>query len=281
MIVVERVAGLRAQVQRWRAAGERVAFVPTMGNLHAGHLQLVREAQRYAPRVAVSIFVNPMQFGANEDFDRYPRSFAADQAALEGASTDLLFAPGVSEMYPLGQGRVKVEVPGLSDILCGAHRPGHFTGVATVVCTLFNQVQPDVALFGEKDYQQLAVIRRLTAALYLPIEIIGVPTVREPSGLAMSSRNQYLSSHEREHIAPQLYRNLLAAAGRLQAGVRDFAAIEAEGAAALAAAGFRVDYFCVRTPDLAVPQTDDREFVLLAAAWLGPTRLIDNLKQFI
>ncbi len=281
MMVVERVAELRAQLRIWRGAGERIALVPTMGNLHAGHLRLVEEAKRHAPRVVASIFVNPLQFGADEDFDRYPRTFAADRKALMSVRTDALFVPGVVEMYPLGQGAAKVEVPGLSDILCGAQRPGHFAGVATVVSILFNQVQPDVAVFGEKDWQQLAVIRRFTQALQLPIEILGVPTEREASGLALSSRNQYLSVQERKQIAPQLYRNLQAAAARLHSGERDFAALEAAAVAALASAGFQVDYCAIRTPELAMPSPGQRELVLLAAARLGKTRLIDNLKLFI
>ncbi|MGH8530902.1 MAG: pantoate--beta-alanine ligase [Nevskiales bacterium] len=281
MHILERVSELRAQVSTWRAGGERIAFVPTMGNLHAGHLRLVEEAKRHASRVAVSIFVNPLQFGANEDFDRYPRTFEADRKALASVQADVLFMPGVGEMYPLGQGAVKIEVPGLSDILCGAQRPGHFTGVATVVSILFNQVQPDIAVFGEKDYQQLAVIRRFTKALQLPIEILGVPTEREASGLALSSRNQYLSVQEREQIAPRLYRSLQTAATRLQSGERDFAALEAEAASALTAAGLQVDYVAIRTPELTAPLQDQREFVLLAAAHLGTTRLIDNLKLFI
>ena len=281
MIVVERVAELRAAIRAWRTAGERIAFVPTMGNLHAGHLRLVQEGRRQASRVVVSIFVNPLQFGPSEDFERYPRTFEADRSALDGAQTDLVFVPGVAEMYPLGQGVARVEVPGLSDILCGAHRPGHFTGVATVVSILFNQVQPDLALFGEKDYQQLTIIRRFTAALQLPIEIVGVPTEREPSGLAMSSRNQYLSADERARTAPLLYRRLRETAAEIGRGRRDFAQLEAEAATALARAGFAVDYFAIRTPELALPTAETRAFVLLTAARLGATRLIDNLKQFI
>lgn len=281
MHVIEQVADLRKQVATWRAAGERIAFVPTMGNLHTGHLRLVEEAKRHAPRVLVSIFVNPLQFGPTEDFERYPRTFEADRKALAGVQTDALFLPGVAEMYPLGQGAAKVVVPGLSDILCGAHRPRHFTGVATVVSILFNQVQPDVALFGEKDYQQLTVIRRFAAALQLPIEIIGVPTEREPSGLAMSSRNQYLSANERDRIAPLLYRRLQQTAQEIRHGRRDFAKLEAEAAVELTAAGFAVDYFAVCTPELAEPRGNEPELVLLVAAKLGVTRLIDNLKCFI
>lgn len=218
MNIVEQLNDLRNQVRAWRTAGERVGFVPTMGNLHEGHITLVREALQRVPRVVVSIFVNPLQFGPTEDLAAYPRTPEQDQARLAEAGCHLLFAPSVATMYPNGQAvQTRVEVPGLSDILCGASRPGHFIGVATVVCKLFNMVQPDLALFGEKDFQQLLVIRRMVADLAMPVEVSGVPIVREPDGLAMSSRNGYLSVGERAQ-APSLYRTLTAAAQQLVAG---------------------------------------------------------------
>ena len=204
MKLISDITALRAQVAAWRATGEKIALVPTMGNLHAGHLHLAKTAREHANRVIVSIFVNPTQFGEGEDLDRYPRTLDADCAALETVAVDAVFNPDVETMYPLGQGAVQLQVPGLDALLCGVQRPGHFTGVATVVCMLLNQVQPDIALFGEKDYQQLAVIRRFVNALHIPIEIMGVPTVREADGLAMSSRNQYLTDEERD-LAPQIY----------------------------------------------------------------------------
>jgi pantoate--beta-alanine ligase len=276
--LVEPVPALRRQVQEWRRAGLRVAFVPTMGNLHAGHLTLVREAQQVADRTVASIFVNPLQFGPSEDFDAYPRTLEQDRALLEGEGTDLLFAPSVQAVYPHGQAaQTRVEVPGLSNILCGASRPGHFAGVATVVCKLFNMVQPDVALFGEKDFQQLLVIRRMTEDLCMPVEVRGVATVREADGLAMSSRNAYLTSDERAR-APRLYQALLRAAERLRTGVAA-AEVERLGAAELDAEGMGCDYFSVRrAQDLGPPSVLDRDLVALAAARLGRARLIDNLR---
>ena len=278
MAIVQALADLRAQVRAWHTAGERVAFVPTMGNLHEGHLTLVREALRLAPRVVASIFVNPLQFGPTEDLAAYPHTPEQDRERLAAAGCALLFAPAVSTMYPGGQeAQTRVEVPGVSDILCGASRPGHFIGVATVVCKLFNMVQPDLALFGEKDFQQLLVIRRMTADLALPVEVIGIPTVREPDGLAMSSRNGYLTPGERAQ-APALYRALTAAAAGLAAG-QPAPAVEAQAAAALAQAGLKPDYVSVRrAADLGEPTPADRDLVALAAAYLGRARLIDNLR---
>jgi pantoate--beta-alanine ligase len=226
----------------------------------------------------VSIFVNPLQFGPQEDLAAYPRTLARDESLLGEAGCDLLFAPDPETMYPRGQrSQTRVEVPELSDILCGASRPGHFTGVATVVCKLFHMVQPDLALFGEKDYQQLLVIRRLTEDLAIPIKIIGVPTVREADGLAMSSRNGYLSADERAR-APALYRTLKGAAQALEVG-RAVAEVELEASEALKAGGLRPDYVSVRrSSDLAEPGSADRELLVLAAAYLGGTRLIDNLR---
>ena len=277
MELVEQIPTLRARVATWRRADQRVAFVPTMGNLHAGHLALVREALRLADRVVVSIFVNPLQFGPTEDFGAYPRTLEQDCALLEAAGTHLLFAPPVAAVYPRGQaGQTRVEVPGISDILCGASRPGHFVGVATVVCKLFNMVQPDLAIFGEKDFQQLLVIRLMTQDLSLPVTIQGLATVREPDGLAMSSRNGYLTREERAR-APALYQTLLRAGERLRAGVA-IAEVERLAAEEIAAAGLGPDYCSVRRAgDLAPAGSEDRELVVLAAARLGRARLIDNL----
>ncbi len=275
------IADLRRQVSRWRQAGERIALVPTMGNLHAGHLQLVETARRQANRVVVSIFVNPMQFSdaSGGDFEHYPRTFEADREKLVESGVDLLFFPAQEEMYPAGFKDVtQVEVPGISDILCGEFRPRHFVGVATVVAKFFNMVQPDVAVFGEKDYQQLLVIRRLTGELCFPVEIIGVATVREADGLAMSSRNQYLGAEGRRRAAA-LYRALQAASERLASGETNIAAIESAAVACLKDAGFRPEYFTVRRAhDLQPAAMDDVELVILAAAWLGEARLIDNLQ---
>ena len=274
----ERIATLRERIAAWRRAGERVGFVPTMGNLHAGHLALVAEARRLAERVVVSIFVNPLQFGPQEDFGAYPRTLARDQELLAGAGTDLLFAPTVAAVYPRGQAeQTRVEVPGISDILCGASRPGHFVGVATVVCKLFNMVQPDLAVFGEKDFQQLLVIRLMTLDLSLPVTIQGLATVREADGLAMSSRNGYLTAEERVR-APALYRTLRHCAEWLEAGL-DPATVERQAGEEIATAGFTPDYFSVRrAADLGLPARGERELVVLAAARLGRARLIDNLR---
>lgn len=275
---VSSIADLRRQIAQWRAADERIAFVPTMGNLHEGHLQLVDSAKEHADRVVVSIFVNPMQFGANEDLDAYPKTPEADREQLEARGTDLLFLPAATDIYPSSESDVTfVEVPGISDILCGKSRPGHFRGVTTVVAKLFNMVQPDVALFGEKDLQQLITIRRMTADLNFPIEIVGVPIVRESDGLAMSSRNGYLSEAERL-IAPQLYQIISELAEELQSGVSDHLFLEQETEAKIDAAGFKCDYITVRRlSDLAELEGEERELAILVAAWLGKTRLIDNM----
>ena len=277
MQILHRIAEVRAQVTAWRQSAERIALVPTMGNLHRGHIRLVEEAQGLTERSVASIFVNPLQFSADEDYGGYPRTLEEDSRQFERVGLELLFAPSAAEVYPNGpQGMTRVEVPELSFILCGAFRPVHFTGVATVVTKLFNMVQPDVAVFGEKDWQQLMVIRRLTADLNLPVEIVGVPTVREADGLAMSSRNGYLSAAERA-VAPTLYQTLLAAAERLQEGRGDYRAIEEAALATLQEAGFRPDYVAIRRPwDLGEPAADAAELRILAAAWLGRARLIDN-----
>lgn len=279
MEIVTTIAAVRERVAAWRGRGERVAFVPTMGNLHEGHLELVHRAKGLAERALVSIFVNPLQFGPAEDFASYPRTLARDSALLAGVGADLLFVPPVTEMYPRPpSAQTRVEVPALSDVLCGASRPGHFVGVATVVCKLFNLVQPEVALFGEKDFQQLAVIRRMVEDLCLPVEIVGVSTVREPDGLAMSSRNGYLEPAERAR-APALYRALREAAAAVAAEGQDLEAIERRASAAIDAAGLRTDYVSVRrASDLAPPGPGDEDLVILAAAYLGRARLIDNLR---
>lgn len=278
MLTETSLAGLRDTLGLWRRGGERIAFVPTMGNLHAGHLALVQEARARAGRVVVSIFVNPMQFGEGEDYDAYPRTLEADSAKLEHAGVDLLFAPAANTIYPAGShSQTRVEVTGLSDVLCGASRPGHFVGVATVVCKLFNMVQPDLAVFGEKDFQQLMVIRRMVADLAIPIEIVGKAIVRESDGLAMSSRNGYLTPDQRA-VAPRLYATLQATAASLRSGNRDYNSLQAEAEATLEEAGFRPDYYAIRRADnLDPPDGPERDLVILAAAYLGTTRLIDNL----
>ncbi|MGE7992687.1 pantoate--beta-alanine ligase [Pseudomonas sp. NPDC089554] len=278
MNTVKTVLELRAAVARARGEGKRIGFVPTMGNLHSGHAALVVKAAQRADFVVASIFVNPLQFGAGEDLDKYPRTLAADQEKLLEAGCHLLFAPTVDEMYPDGMSvQTRVAVPQLSEGLCGASRPGHFEGVATVVSKLFNMVQPDLAVFGEKDYQQLAVIRAMVRDLNMPIQIIGEPTVRAEDGLALSSRNGYLSAEQRA-TAPVLYRVLSQLAEALRRGRRDYAALLAEGQAQLVDAGFRADYLDVRhAVNLRPAQVDDRDLVILGAAYLGSTRLIDNL----
>jgi pantoate--beta-alanine ligase len=277
MQTVHTIAQLRTAVDQWRGRRERVALVPTMGNLHDGHLQLVKRACRAADKVVVSVFVNPTQFGPQEDFGAYPRTLKQDSFILAEHGAHLLFAPDVEELYPYGSDdTVRVEVPGLSDILCGAARPGHFTGVATVVAKLFNAVRPHVAVFGAKDYQQLLVVRRLVADLCMAVEILGEPTVRESDGLAMSSRNGYLSAAERER-APVLYQTLHWLGERLVAGT-NYDSLAAEGMKILLESGFEPDYVAIRRAgDLQPPQAADSRLIIMAAAWLGKTRLIDNL----
>ncbi len=279
MITVETVADLRHSVSGWRVGEKRVALVPTMGNLHEGHLDLVRKARSLADRVVVSIFVNPLQFGEGEDFSSYPRTLIDDSDKLSSVGTDLLFTPTVTDMYHRPQAQqTKVEVPGLSSLFCGASRPGHFAGVATVVCKLFNMAQPDIALFGEKDYQQLMVIRQMVQDLSIPIEIQGLPTVREVDGLARSSRNGYLTDAERS-IAPALYKQLQRSAQALQKGNYDITALEQQAMIRLESEGFRPDYYAIRkAADLAEPGPEDRALVILAAAYLGKARLIDNIQ---
>jgi len=276
---VARPSEVRAIVSAWRRAGERIAFVPTMGNLHAGHGSLVGRASELADHVIVSIFVNPLQFGPNEDFAAYPRTPDDDRRILESLNVDLLFAPEVADIYPRGQeSTARVHVPVIEDILCGAFRPGHFMGVATVVTKLLNIVQPDVGVFGEKDYQQLLIIRRATLDLCMPIEIVGVPTTREPDGLAMSSRNRYLSAEQRA-AAPAIFAELERARTAIESGATDLAAIARRGGEALQQAGFRPDYFEIRdAATLEEPNAQSREVVVLTAARIGRARLIDNVR---
>ncbi|TAM45468.1 MAG: pantoate--beta-alanine ligase [Gammaproteobacteria bacterium] len=279
MLAVESIVDLRREIALLRRQGKRIAFVPTMGNLHAGHLKLAQIARQHADAVVASIYVNPLQFGPKEDLAAYPRTPEQDKKGLEAEKTDILFMPTDAEMYPRGLDvMTKVEVPALGDILCGQFRPGHFRGVTTVVNRLFNLVQPDVAVFGKKDYQQLMLIKLMVADLGLPIEIVGVDTVREADGLAMSSRNNYLSPAERQ-TAPKLYATL----GRLRDRILKEGAVrpgmEADTARELETAGFRPDYISIRrAADLAEAGPQDKALVILAAAWLGRTRLIDNLE---
>ncbi|MEX0900280.1 MAG: pantoate--beta-alanine ligase [Gammaproteobacteria bacterium] len=275
-----RLARTRNELAAARAGLDgRVALVPTMGNLHAGHLALIDAAHEHADHVVASVFVNPLQFGPSEDFGRYPRTPNEDRASLAEAGVALLFTPSTAEMYPDGvDGARRIEVPAsLGGILDGATRPGHFDGVATVVRLLFDLVEPDVAVFGEKDFQQLLVIRWLVHNFRLPIEIIGLPTVREPDGLALSSRNQYLSADERAQ-APAIFTALTAIAGAIREGHHDWDHLETHGRNALTGAGLRPDYFEIRNADdLSAPIAGD-PLVILTAAHLGETRLIDNLR---
>ena len=279
MQVVHTTAELHAALEPWRRARETIAFVPTMGNLHAGHASLVDKARELGECTVVSIFVNPLQFGPHEDFDKYPRTLEADCKLLEKAKTDVVWAPSVQDMYPGGYPpatTVTVHGP-LTEVLCAPFRPGHFAGVATVVNILFNRVMPDIAVFGEKDYQQLAVIRRMVADLGLPVRVVGAPTLREDDGLAMSSRNQYLSAEERKRAA-RLHEVLHWVAGGVRAGRRDYPTLSKEGQALLVKAGFNPQYLEVRAGDLGAPDEKTRDFVVLTAAFMGTTRLIDNVQ---
>lgn len=279
MKILSTIAQLREQIGNWRKNGERIAFVPTMGNLHNGHLKLVDIAKTQADRVIVSIFVNPMQFGKNEDLDSYPRTLEADCAGLTKHGADAVFTPTPDIMYPRGlEVQTFVEVPQLGDLHCGASRAGHFRGVSTIVCKLFNLVQPDVACFGQKDYQQLAIIRQMVTDLSMPIEIIGVPTERASDGLALSSRNGYLTPEQRA-MAPKLYQFLQQLRNQVIAGEHDYRALELQTKQQLTDAGFKPDYIDISDRnDLTLAQSASQEKVILAAAWLGTTRLIDNLE---
>jgi pantoate--beta-alanine ligase len=277
MITTAAIADIRAQVNAWRTKGETIAFVPTMGNLHQGHITLVQQARNQADHVVVSIFVNPMQFGQNEDLDAYPRTLDEDSKALIAAGAELLFTPTPDIIYPKGLAQqTYVDVPEIGDELCGASRPGHFRGVATIVNKLFNIVQPDMALFGKKDFQQLLVIKTMVEDLSLPIDIIGVDTIREPSGLAMSSRNGYLTAQEKIHAAA-LKQAIDHMAASVQQGM-DIETVTQTAKQSLIAVGFTPDYLELRNAHDLKPACDyDKELVIVAAAYLGKARLIDNL----
>ncbi|MEO5963570.1 MAG: pantoate--beta-alanine ligase [Thermomonas sp.] len=276
--IIDQLEALRMRVNAWKREGLRVGFVPTMGNLHAGHFSLIELARRHVDKIVASVFVNPTQFGPNEDFGRYPRTPDADADGLQAAGCDALWLPSVEAIYPYGaDNAVQMHVPGITNTLDGAARPGHFDGVATVVARLFNQVQADVAVFGRKDYQQLAVIRYLVRDLAFPIEILAADTLRDADGLAMSSRNQYLTDHQRS-IAPMIYRVLQDMRAAWQAG-KPRSKIEASADQALRSAGFVPDYAVIRRPDFTEPADGEHgALVALVAARLGTTRLIDNLE---
>ncbi len=278
MLVVSNSDSLRETLSEWRHGGDHIALVPTMGNLHEGHLSLVSLAREHAERVVVSIFVNPTQFIEGEDFDHYPRTLERDKRQLKKLKADLVFVPDVESMYPFGiDNATSVTVPVLTADFCGAFRPGHFDGVTSIVSRLFSIVQPDIAVFGQKDYQQQLVIRRLVEDLRLPVEIVSGPTVREGDGLALSSRNQYLSEEQRK-LAPTLHAVLEGISRNLQDGNRDYAALEQQALDALADAGFDPEYIGIRRAEnLDPPDRDSDEIVVLGAAQLGVARLIDNI----
>ncbi len=282
MQLISNIASLRELRRAWQIEGQVIAFVPTMGNLHEGHLNLVREAKKRGTKVVVSIFVNPLQFGENEDLDAYPRTLEQDSKHLEALGVDVVFTPTVAEMYPRGlEQQTFVEVPGISYMICGASRPGHFRGVATIVCKLFNMVQPNIAFFGQKDFQQLQVIRAMVKDLSMNLEIVGVPTMRAEDQLALSSRNGYLTQEERA-TAPALFANLRDLADKIELGRRDFSVLIAEHRQLLADAGFKPDYIEIRAAEtLLHPGHEDQHLVVLGAAYLGKTRLIDNIQVFL
>lgn len=275
---VSDVDELREQLADWRRAGEHIALVPTMGNLHQGHMSLIDLAREHAERIVVSIFVNPTQFADGEDLDNYPRTLDRDKRRLKRANVDLIFVPDVETMYPYGtDNATSVTVPVISGELCGSFRPGHFDGVTTVVSRLFGLVQPDVAVFGQKDFQQQLIIRRMTTDLNMPVKIVTGPTIREEDGLAKSSRNQYLSPDERQ-AAPGLYAAITELGESVLAGSRDFDALEKRALDHLQESGFDPEYVSIRNAaDLSGPDEKTKEFVILAAAWLGKARLIDNI----
>ena len=276
MEAVTRIQSVRERVAEWRAAGQRVALVQTMGCLHKGHLALIAEARHRTPRVVVSVFVNPLQFGPQEDFGRYPRTIEHDKELAGEAGADLVFAPTTFEIFPTGFERsTRVDVPELSRILEGQFRPSHFEGVATIAAKFLQIVQPDVAVLGEKDYQHLVIVRRLVADLCMPVEIAAVPVIRDHDGLAYGARNRFLAPRER-NLAPRLYEALRNARRRLADGERDFAALQEAGLRELERAGFAPDYFSIRqSGDLLPPRYETRDVVVLAAARLGSTRLVD------
>ena len=271
-------AQLQSAIRTLRQSGKTIAFVPTMGNLHEGHLKLVRKAHSLCDVVIVSIFVNPLQFGANEDLDSYPRTMTADEEKLFTEGAHIIYAPGVKEIYPQGMAaQTQVQVPELADTLCGSSRPGHFNGVTTVVTKLFNIVQPDVAVFGEKDFQQLSIIRKMVADLCMPIEIVGVATCREEDGLAKSSRNGFLNDEQRQ-IAPLMHQTLTSCREAIACGFDNFLQLESHARMKLLQAGFEPDYFEIRDAQTLQAVTEDtEEIAILAAARLGSTRLIDNV----
>jgi pantoate--beta-alanine ligase len=277
MLSVSSIEPLRRQISEWKQQGHSIGFVPTMGNLHDGHLALIDRARQSADKVVASIFVNPTQFGPNEDFDNYPRTLSRDSELLKAHSTDLLFSPDVEAMYGDGGSAISVHVPDtLNDMLCGLSRPGHFDGVATIVSKLFNQVQPDIAVFGQKDYQQLVVIRKMVRDLDFPIEVIGHETVRETDGLAMSSRNGYLDEQQRQQ-APGLYRVLLDLCQQVKMNPASSGEVLKNAIQALLDDGFNVEYVEIRRQyDLNLPETGDNMLIALAAVTMGKTRLIDN-----
>ena len=278
MITVNTISELRQQINAWRQQGLKIGFVPTMGNLHAGHISLVDEAHKHADKIVASIFVNPMQFGANEDIDNYPRTLDDDKAKLVAANTDLLFLPTPKIIYPKGLDKQSyVEVPNISDGYCGESRPGHFRGVSTIVCKLFNLVQPDVACFGLKDYQQVQVVQTMVEDLSMPINIIPVSTMREESGLAMSSRNNYLTAEEKDNAAI-LYKTLRWLANELKTSC-DYFQLTTEATKMINANGLVTDYIDISHARTLNPAVDgDKELVILAAAHCGKARLIDNIQ---
>ncbi|GMM69772.1 pantoate--beta-alanine ligase [Alteromonas sp. MTD1] len=282
MKVIDSTAALRELIGDWKRSGLSVGFVPTMGNLHDGHLKLVKRAKAHNDKVIVSIFVNPMQFGKNEDLDAYPRTIEQDKAKLIAEGTDAVFLPSVADMYPAGlDAQTFVEVPGISDVLCGASRPGHFRGVATVVSKLFNMVQPDDAFFGEKDFQQLAVIRTMARDLSMAVTIHGIPTEREASGLAMSSRNGYLSKEEKA-TASEIYQAMQRMKVAIEKGNKNFDELEASTVANLEEKGFRNDYVKVVNASTFMPASaTDTHLVIVVALFMGKTRLIDNIQVHV
>lgn len=282
MQIVTDIKSLRETRRQWQTDRQAIAFVPTMGNLHEGHLKLVKEAKKHANKVVVSIFVNPLQFGPDEDLDAYPRTMEQDKASLAELGVDVLFMPNASDIYSRGlEQQTFVEVPGLSYMICGASRPGHFRGVATIVCKLFNMVQPNMAFFGEKDFQQLQVIKAMVTDLSMNLTIHGVPTEREVDGLAMSSRNNYLNEEQRA-LAPGLYQLISQMAEEIKGGRRDFSVMLQENKARLASIGFKPDYIDIRSAEsLLQPSHEDKELVILGAGFLGKTRIIDNIQVLI
>ncbi len=272
------IAELRSQLNQLRSEGKRIACVPTMGNLHEGHLQLIRLAKEQADLVVATIFVNRLQFGLNEDWDQYPRTFEADCSKLDAEQCDYLFFPDETEMYPNGMDeQTRVVAPSMTDVLCGASRPGHFEGVTTVVSKLFNIVQPHAAVFGRKDFQQLAIIRRMVADLCIPVEIVGAPVARDSDGLALSSRNAYITEQERPN-ANQLYQTLCWLRDQVQQGQRDYRTLETAGARRIEKAGFRPDYLSIANAQTLQPAVDDdTDLAILGALFTSRARLIDNV----